>query len=77
MQQVFEDPQVQHLQAAVDLKHPRRGDIRVLSQPFKLSRTPSAVTFTQRELGEDNDEILGELGYSPETIAQFKTKKVI
>ena len=77
MQQVFEDPQVQHLEAAVKLPHPRRGEIRVVSQPFKLSRTPSAVSFTQRDLGEDNDDILKELGYSPDTIAQFKQKKVI
>lgn len=77
MQQVFDDPQVQHLHAAVDLQHPRRGDIRVVAQPFKLSRTPSSVKFTQRDLGEDNDDILGELGYSSDTIAQFKLKKVI
>jgi crotonobetainyl-CoA:carnitine CoA-transferase CaiB-like acyl-CoA transferase len=77
MQQVFDDPQVQHLNAAVPLKHPRRGDIRVLSQPFKLSRTPSAVSFTQRDLGEDNDAVLSELGYSPDAIDNFKSKKVI
>ncbi len=77
MQQVFEDPQVQHLKAAAPLKHPRRGDIRVVAQPFTLSRTPSAVSFTQRDLGEDNDDILTELGYTPEAIAQFKLKKVI
>ena len=77
MAQVFEDPQVEQLQAAVPLKHPRRGDIRVVAQPFKLSRTPSAVSFTQRELGEDNDDILSQLGYSAEAIEQFKTKKVI
>ena len=77
MAQVFEDPQVEQLQAAVPLKHPRRGDIRVVAQPFKLSRTPSAVSFTQRELGEDNEAILSQLGYSAEAIEQFKTKKVI
>lgn len=77
MQQVFEDPQVQHLKAAAPLQHPRRGDIRVVAQPFTLSRTPSAVSFTQRDLGEDNDDILTELGYTPEAIAQFKLKKVI
>jgi crotonobetainyl-CoA:carnitine CoA-transferase CaiB-like acyl-CoA transferase len=77
MQQVFEDPQVQHLKAAATLHHPRRGDIRVVAQPFTLSRTPSAVSFTQRDLGEDNDDILAELGYTPEAIAQFKLKKVI
>ena len=73
MAQVFEDPQVEQLQAAVPLKHPRRGDIRVVAQPFKLSRTPSAVSFTQRELGEDNEAILSQLGYSAEAIEQFKT----
>jgi crotonobetainyl-CoA:carnitine CoA-transferase CaiB-like acyl-CoA transferase len=77
MAQVFEDPQVEQLQAAVPLKHPRRGDIRVVAQPFKLSRTPAAVSFTQRELGEDNDDILSQLGYSAEAIEQFKSKKVI
>jgi crotonobetainyl-CoA:carnitine CoA-transferase CaiB-like acyl-CoA transferase len=77
MAQVFEDPQVEQLQAAVPLKHPRRGNIRVVAQPFKLSRTPSAVSFTQRELGEDNEAILSQLGYSAEAIEQFKTKKVI
>ena len=77
MQQVFEDPQVQHLEAAVKLPHPRRGEIQVVSQPFKLSRTPSAVSFTQRELGEDNLDILSELGYTFEEIKQFQQKKVI
>jgi crotonobetainyl-CoA:carnitine CoA-transferase CaiB-like acyl-CoA transferase len=48
-----------------------------VAQPFKLSRTPSAVSFTQRELGEDNEAILSQLGYSAEAIEQFKTKKVI
>ena len=49
----------------------------MVAQPFKLSRTPSSVSFPQRDLGEDNDDILGELGYSSDTIAQFKLKKVI
>lgn len=77
MQQVFDDPQVQQLQVAVPLKHPRRGDIRVVAQPMKLSRTPPVVRFTQRELGEDNDDILTQLGYSAEAIGHLKKKKVI
>jgi hypothetical protein len=35
------------------------------------------VSFTQRDLGEDNEDILTELGYTPDAIAQFKLKKVI
>jgi crotonobetainyl-CoA:carnitine CoA-transferase CaiB-like acyl-CoA transferase len=77
MQQVFEDPQVQHLPTTTTLPHPRRGPIRVLNTPTVLSRTPAQVTRTQAELGEHNQAILTELGYSPADIQAFIQQKVI
>ena len=53
-----------------------RGHIHTpVFMPVATQGTVKAVT--QRDLGEDNEAILGELGYSPDTIAQFKVKKVI
>jgi crotonobetainyl-CoA:carnitine CoA-transferase CaiB-like acyl-CoA transferase len=77
MQQVFEDPQVQHLPTTTTLQHPRRGPIRVLNQPVILSRTPARVTQTQCEAGEHNRDILGQLGFSDSDIEQFIQQKVI
>lgn len=77
MQEVFQDPQVQHLPTTTTLSHPRRGPIRVLNQPVILSRTPAQVTQTQCEPGQHNHPILSELGFTESDIEQFKQQKVI
>jgi crotonobetainyl-CoA:carnitine CoA-transferase CaiB-like acyl-CoA transferase len=77
MKQVFDDEQVKHLGAAATVTHPKLGDIRIVSQPVKLSRTPAAISFTLPPQGSSNDEVLTSLGYSPEQISSFKQDKVI
>jgi crotonobetainyl-CoA:carnitine CoA-transferase CaiB-like acyl-CoA transferase len=77
MQQVFEDPQVKHLQVTTRLEHPRRGSIEVLNQPLTLSRTPAQVRTTQADAGEHNNDILAELGYTTQEIESFIHQKVI
>ncbi len=77
MQEVFDDPQVQHLPTTTTLHHPRRGPIQVLNQPVILSRTPAQVTQTQCEPGAHNRDILDELGFSDSEIEQFIQLKVI
>jgi crotonobetainyl-CoA:carnitine CoA-transferase CaiB-like acyl-CoA transferase len=77
MREVFEDEQVKHLGAAAPVMHPKLGEIRVVSQPVKLSRTPAAVSYTLPPQGTNNAEILGSLGYSEEQIAALKANNVI
>jgi crotonobetainyl-CoA:carnitine CoA-transferase CaiB-like acyl-CoA transferase len=77
MKQVFDDPQVQHLQMTTTLQHPRKGSIRVVNQPLVLSRTPARVETTQCELGEHNHAILGELGLSAKDIEELSQRQVI
>jgi crotonobetainyl-CoA:carnitine CoA-transferase CaiB-like acyl-CoA transferase len=74
---VFDDEQVRHLGAAATVTHPKIGDIRIVSQPVKLSRTPAAVSYTLPEQGANNDEVLASVGYTPQQIETFKQKKVI
>jgi crotonobetainyl-CoA:carnitine CoA-transferase CaiB-like acyl-CoA transferase len=75
--EVFADPQVEHIKAAVGVVHPTFGNIRLVAQPAKLSRTPASVAAATPALGEHTDEILRELGYSEGDIAAFRAQQVI
>jgi len=75
--EVFADPQVQHLGAAAAVKHPKLGEIRIVNQVVKLSRTPAAIVQATPELGEHTDEILAELGYSAADLVELRAHGVI
>jgi len=77
LDEVFADPQVEHLGIAMPLHHPTRGDIRVVGQPIGLSRTPATVDTTLPELGAHTDEILRDAGYSNAEIADFHARKIV
>jgi formyl-CoA transferase len=77
MAQVFADPQVQHLNMTATVSHPVLGDITIVNQPIKLSRTPAAVVKASPELGADTDVILREIGHDDAFIATMRDKAVI
>jgi crotonobetainyl-CoA:carnitine CoA-transferase CaiB-like acyl-CoA transferase len=77
MDQVFADPQVQHIQAAVEVEHPRLGKFKILNQASRLARTPAEIRTTLPEIGQHTDEILAELGYAPKDIANLRSQGVI
>jgi formyl-CoA transferase len=71
MDQVFADPQVQHLEMAVGVDHARLGKFDVVNQAIKMSRTPSNIRTASPDQGEHTDAILAELGYAESMIAQM------
>jgi crotonobetainyl-CoA:carnitine CoA-transferase CaiB-like acyl-CoA transferase len=77
MDQVFADPQVQHIQAAAEVRHPKLGRFRVVNQAARLSRTPASMASATPELGEHTDEVLAEVGYSAAEIAGLRDRKVV
>ncbi|KQW18389.1 CoA-transferase [Afipia sp. Root123D2] len=74
---MFDDAQVQHLGIAQDV--PDTGDrhVRLVGQPFTLSRTPSRMAARPPETGEHTADVLQEFGFSAADIAELKTKNVI
>jgi len=75
--QVFADPQVQHIRAAATVPHATLGEVRVVNQPVTLSRTPAAMALPTPEHGEHTDEILRELGLDGATIDGLRARGVI
>jgi crotonobetainyl-CoA:carnitine CoA-transferase CaiB-like acyl-CoA transferase len=77
MDEVFADPQVQHLGLAASVHHPARGDIRIVAEPVALSRTPAAITTPIAELGEHTNAVLAQLGYAPAEIEKLRKQHVV
>ena len=76
--QMFADPQVQHLGMVQSIATPdERGTLNVVGQPVELSRTPSRVVAPPPEQGEHTDEVLAEFGFSAKEIATLRESKVI
>ncbi len=75
--QVFADPQVEHLGMAQDVPNEQDRHIRLVSQPVTLSRTPSKLVTRPPEFGEQTEEILAEFGFGAGEIAELKQRKVV
>lgn len=68
---VAEDPQVRHNGMIVEVDNEKLGPIRVTGVPMRFHGTPASVTQGPPLFGEHTGEILDELGYSHERIAQL------
>ena len=77
MDQVFADPQVQHLGMARPVQHPTLGTVGLVGQAISMSRSKWEVRNTTPEQGEHTDAILGELGFDAAGIAGLRGKKVV
>jgi formyl-CoA transferase len=75
--QAFEEPQVKHLGMTQTVHSEKMGDIDLITQPIFLSRTPSTLEVAPPERSEHTDEVLGDLGYSAEQLADLKARTVI
>jgi crotonobetainyl-CoA:carnitine CoA-transferase CaiB-like acyl-CoA transferase len=75
--QVFADPQVQHLGIAQDVKKKDKSVIKLVGQPIKLSRTPSRLVAPPPAIGEHTDVVLKEFGFTPKEIAALHKANAI
>jgi formyl-CoA transferase len=75
--QVFADPQVKHLDMAQESARSDGSRLGLVSQPFKLSRTPSKIAARPPDLSEHTDEILKEFGFADTEIAALHEAKAV
>jgi crotonobetainyl-CoA:carnitine CoA-transferase CaiB-like acyl-CoA transferase len=74
MDQVFADPQVRHLGMAPKVQHPELGEVALVGQAVKLSRTPAELRTATAALGQHTGDVLQELGYSAGEIEAMRAE---
>jgi crotonobetainyl-CoA:carnitine CoA-transferase CaiB-like acyl-CoA transferase len=77
MDEVFADPQVQHLGIAEKVDHPGRGPVALVAQPVTLSRTPAQIEHLLPEKGADTEPLLQELGYDETQIMNLRAAQIV
>ncbi|HSV53668.1 MAG TPA: CoA transferase [Burkholderiaceae bacterium] len=75
--EVIRHPQVVAAEAIVEVDHHAAGRLRQARPPAKFDRTPSGIRFGAPLLGQHNDEILAELGYSESLRSELRAGKII
>jgi crotonobetainyl-CoA:carnitine CoA-transferase CaiB-like acyl-CoA transferase len=78
IEQVFADPQVQHLGMQWPMHHPELGDVALVRTPFRLSDHPADTPPRPApRQGDQTDSILRELGYADAAIAVLRDRLVV
>jgi formyl-CoA transferase len=76
MKEIAEDPSLRATGTVVEVDHPTRGKYLTVGNPIKMSDSPTEVTRSPL-LGEHNEEVLAELGYSAAEMASLREAKII
>jgi crotonobetainyl-CoA:carnitine CoA-transferase CaiB-like acyl-CoA transferase len=78
MDEVFADPQVQHLRMVLEAGHSHVGTIRMVRNPVTFSGTPVDLRHAPPRLGEHTEDVLRDLlGYSATEVAALKAAGVV
>ncbi len=76
MKEIAHDPSLRASGTVVEVEQKKRGKFLTVGSPIKFSEFKPAITGAPL-LGEHNDEILGQLGYTAQQIAELRAAKVV
>ncbi|WP_346795655.1 CaiB/BaiF CoA-transferase family protein [Halomonas sp. Bachu 37] len=77
LDRVFDDPHVKARGLKQTLEHSQAGQVDLVANPIRFNGQSATATTAPPQLGEHTDTVLGELGVSPETLAQLRRDRVI
>jgi crotonobetainyl-CoA:carnitine CoA-transferase CaiB-like acyl-CoA transferase len=80
LEDVWEDAQVKHRKLRATTPHAwaEAGSVDLIASPLaQMSASPATIRRAPPMLGEHNAEVLGELGYNAERIAELKELKIV
>jgi crotonobetainyl-CoA:carnitine CoA-transferase CaiB-like acyl-CoA transferase len=77
IQEVFDNPQVQHLGIPKAITHPKMGASKLVGSPINMSGTPPQFFRAAPLLGEHTEEVLAHLGYDGDEVKDLRASGVI
>ena len=77
VKEALEDPQVRHRNMVRKLDHALGGEVEVLGNPIKMSRSSSAAVRSPPLFGQHTDEVLRAIGCGDEELAQWRKQGLI
>lgn len=78
VKELIEDEQARATEMVLDTKHPVMGDMVLVGNPMKMSKTPCNVTAAPApQLGEHSEEVLMELGVSSDDLSKLLADGVV
>jgi formyl-CoA transferase len=76
-EEVIADPHLRSRGMVVELEHETHGRVTIVGSPIKLAASPPRIVSPPMVLGEHTDQVLADLGYSPERIADLRQAAAI
>jgi crotonobetainyl-CoA:carnitine CoA-transferase CaiB-like acyl-CoA transferase len=77
LDEAFKDPQVVQRRMVTEFTDEKKGKMRLLSPPLKMSDTPPDIRRAPAEFGEHTEEVLKEMGFKEEEVRQMKREGVV
>ena len=77
MDEVFADPQVEHLAMTEPVEHPALGRLDILRNAVRMTDAPATVRAPSPDAGDHTGEVLAELGYPRAEIDRLRAEGVI
>jgi crotonobetainyl-CoA:carnitine CoA-transferase CaiB-like acyl-CoA transferase len=72
--ELLDDPQVLANDLVVEFEHPAAGAVAMVGPVIQMAKTPTSVRRPPPTLGQHNEEVLSEFGYSSAEIAALRDK---
>jgi crotonobetainyl-CoA:carnitine CoA-transferase CaiB-like acyl-CoA transferase len=77
MDEVFADPQVEHLAMTQAVQHAKLGPLDIIRNAVRMTGAPGTVRAASPDTGAHTGEVLAGLGYSPAEIDALRRRGVI
>lgn len=76
-EEVTQDPVVAHLKPVEEIEHSQAGTTLLLKHPIRYGSGQSTVRHEPPKLGEHTEEVLREVGYSNQQLAELRRTRVV
>jgi crotonobetainyl-CoA:carnitine CoA-transferase CaiB-like acyl-CoA transferase len=77
MDEVFADPQVEHLEMTAPVEHPALGRLPLVRNAVRMTGSAPTVRTASPEVGADTDAVLRELGFAPADIDELRASGAV